>query len=520
MNSNLSPWRILTLLSVSVFAIESLAMVLLGWLPPMSDGAATLLDATLLTILLFPIFYFYVYRPYTLNLNRLHNTQESLRLSALVFDHSSEAMLITDALGTILDVNPAFTAITGFEAAEAIGRKPNLLSSGLQNQAFYQNLWHSLTTMGHWEGEIINRRKDGTPYVEWLTINAARDTTGKIQRYVAQFVDITRKKSAEELIWRQANFDPLTNLPNRSLFFDRLSREILQAMRSNKKVALFFIDLDGFKAINDELGHQAGDVVLKTVAHRLLSCLRESDTVARLGGDEFALVLPDLERPEQAIPIAQKILQSLQPPIPLTAHPACQVSASIGISLYPDNGFEMDTLLSAADSAMYESKKQGKHQFSFSQAMPVIHPAQSDWITLDASHLVGVTDIDREHQELVTLVNEMNRSLKSENRDGVWTIFEEIFQRVDQHFATEDALMEKLDYPDRVAHQHGHEVMKNTLARIRESLSQSNEMLASQLLKNWVVDHVQGADKDLGDYIKSRGNLPPTGPATSPSTGP
>ena len=491
-------------------------MALLGVLPPMSDGAATLLDATLLTSLLFPIFYFYVYRPYTLNLNRLHASQESLRLAALVYSHSSEAMLITDPSGTILDVNPAFTTITGFTAAEAIGRKPSLLSSGQQDQAFYQSLWHSLSSTGHWEGEIINRRKDGTTYVEWLTINAAHDTSGKLSRYVAQFVDITRKKSAEELIWRQANFDPLTNLPNRSLFFDRFSRDILQAMRSNKKVALFFLDLDGFKGINDRLGHEAGDVVLKTVARRLLNNLRASDTVARLGGDEFALVLADLDSPEQAIPIAEKILQSLEQAIPVTAHPACQIRASIGISLYPDNGFEMDTLLSAADTAMYESKKQGNHQFSFSRERPTALALESDWITLDANHLVGVEDIDREHLELITMVNQMNRSLKNGNQEDTWGIFEEIFRQIEHHFSTEEAVMENLDYPDRVAHQHGHAVMKNMLGRIKESINQSNGMLASQLLKNWVVDHVQGADRDLGDYIKSRKSSPPF---TSGSTG-
>ncbi len=488
-------------------------MAMLTLLPPLPEKEALLLDASLLTALLFPILYYFVYRPYNDNLQTLHSSLESQQLACLAYRHSSEAMLITDPTGTILDVNPAFTTITGYEAAEAIGRRPNLLSSGLQDQAFYKNLWEALLNSGRWEGEIINRRKDGTMYVEWLTVSSTRDESGRIHRYVAQFVNITRRKNTEELIWRQANFDPLTNLPNRALFFDRFSREILQAMRNNKKVALFFLDLDGFKDINDRHGHKTGDFVLKTVARRLLDCLRLSDTIARLGGDEFALIVADLESPEQAIPIAEKMLHSLAQEITSVQHPTCHVGTSIGISLYPDNGFEMDTLLSAADTAMYESKNRGRNHFTFSRA-GAPQASSNDWITLNPDDLVGVPDIDREHQELVTLVNDMNHSLMNPHHETTRKIFETIFELIEHHFDTEEAIMKRIGYPDRVSHQRGHQIMKTTLERIKDSLNQSNEMLAAQLLKNWALDHVRGADQELGRYIRSREHNPEPGPPT------
>ncbi len=220
-----------------------------------------------------------------LDINERKRTEEELKLAALLYQNSTEGVTVSDADGTILDVNPAFTRITGYPAAEVIGKNPRVLQSGRHDPGFYQALWRALTTTGHWQGEIWNKRKNGEVYVGWLTINTIGDAAGAPYRRVAQFSDITEKKQAEQLIWHQANFDHLTQLPNRRLFADRLAQEIKTAARTKVPLALLFIDLDRFKEINDTLGHEMGDLLLTEAARRLRSCVREVDTVARLGGD-------------------------------------------------------------------------------------------------------------------------------------------------------------------------------------------------------------------------------------------
>ena len=354
---------LLVILAASVFIIEIAVMYLLHELPPIAEAASVMLDASLLTTGLFPIFYYFVFRPFVRKIEELKLAEERLALAAMVYSNSSEAMLVTDADGTIIAVNPAFTQLTGYTAQEAVGKTPKLVSSGRQTPAFYQAMWHALNTKGSWEGEIWNRRKNGEIYAEWLVVNSTFNEDGTIHRRVAQFSDITKKKESDDLIWKRANFDFLTGLPNRSMFSDRLRQAIKNAHRSGMPLAVMFLDLDKFKEINDTFGHDKGDVLLVEVARRLADCVRESDTVARLGGDEFTVLIPDLESNASADHIAQNIIEKFTAPFRL-GNEAVTASTSIGIAIYPIDAADEESLLRSADEAMYIAKRLGGNHFS------------------------------------------------------------------------------------------------------------------------------------------------------------
>jgi diguanylate cyclase (GGDEF)-like protein/PAS domain S-box-containing protein len=297
------------------------------------------------------------------------SAQEKLLLASLVLENSSEAMVATDADNRIVDVNPAFTTVTGYTRDEVLGKNPSVLRSGRQGPDFYRDMWRDLQTQGHWRGELWNKRKSGEIYAELLTVNTIYDDDGSVKRRVALFSDVTEKKHAEELIWKQANFDALTGLPNRRMFHDRLAQELIKAHRSGLKVAVFFLDLDHFKEVNDTLGHETGDRLLEESARRIAGCVRASDTVARLGGDEFTVILPELDEPTRVEVIASNIIQSLSQVFDLDGHFA-HVTASIGITLYPDDATNADVLMQNADQAMYEAKRAGRGRFSyFTRAM-------------------------------------------------------------------------------------------------------------------------------------------------------
>ncbi|MDD2759512.1 MAG: EAL domain-containing protein, partial [Methylomonas sp.] len=290
--------------------------------------------------------------------------EEEMQLASLVYMNSGEAMVVTDADGLIITINPAFTELTGYTAEEVIGQNPRILNSGLHDRAFYQVMWEKLNTMGFWQGEIWNKRKNGEIYAEWLTINSIYKDDGVCNRRVALFSDITDKKRAEELIWTQANFDPLTGLPNRRMFNDRLNQEIKKAHRGGQRLALMFIDLDRFKEINDIMGHDMGDQLLQEAAKRLMSCVRETDTVARLGGDEFTIIVTALEDVASVERIADEILLKLSGPFKLEDE-TLYVSASIGITFYPDDAKDIEELRKNADQAMYAAKHHGRNRFNY-----------------------------------------------------------------------------------------------------------------------------------------------------------
>jgi diguanylate cyclase (GGDEF)-like protein/PAS domain S-box-containing protein len=298
-----------------------------------------------------------------------HQSDEALLLAALVFRNSSEAMIVTDADGIILDTNPAFSQTTGYSREEALGKNPNFLSAGIHGKTFYQAMWQAIHTTGHWRGEAWNRNKNGDLYIEELTINTIYNADHTVQRRVALFSDITQRKQSEESIWRQANFDPLTGLPNRSMFREQLKQEIKKAHRSGQMLAVFFFDLDRFKEINDSLGHEMGDALLKEAGRRLANCVRETDTAARLGGDEFTLIVSELDHLDSVERIAQEILKRMAEPFQLGEEQAF-ISVSIGITLYPQDAEDFEQLLKNADQAMYSSKRLGRSRYSFfTQAM-------------------------------------------------------------------------------------------------------------------------------------------------------
>lgn len=298
------------------------------------------------------------------DMSEVKRAQDEMRLATLVYESSSEAMMVTDAGGTIMAINPAFTKTTGYTLQEVMGQNPRILNANLHDTAFFQTMWAALNTTGSWQGEIWDKRKDGHIYPKWMTINTTFNADGRPYRRIALFSDITEKKKSEQIIWQQANFDTLTGLPNRRMFHDRLEQEIKKAHRNTHQLALLFIDLDRFKEINDTLGHESGDVLLTEAARRLKSCVRESDTVARLGGDEFTVILGELEDAHGIDRIAQAILQSMVAPFALGDEMA-YVSASIGITLYPQDATVIETLIKNADQAMYAAKHQGRNRFSF-----------------------------------------------------------------------------------------------------------------------------------------------------------
>jgi len=289
--------------------------------------------------------------------------EKQMILAASVFENTIEGIVITDSEGIIQRVNKAFTTITGFNPEEVIGKNPRILKSDRHAPAFYEEMWASLITRGMWEGEIWNRRKSGETYPERLLINVITGSEGKTIHYVALFHDITDIKHSEEQLLYQANYDALTGLPNHQLFNDRLKMALTHAHRNELPLGVLFIDLDDFKNVNDSQGHYFGDLLLKQVAERLTTCCREEDTVARLGGDEFLLLAQFIRKEEPAATrLAERIAESFKKPFTLEDK-QIYVNASIGITIYPNDGNDIETLVKNADVAMYRAKCQGKNQF-------------------------------------------------------------------------------------------------------------------------------------------------------------
>lgn len=288
--------------------------------------------------------------------------EASARRAALVYAHTSEGMVVTDASGVIQDVNPAFTAVTGYSADDVVGRTMSVLSSGRHDDDFYRAMWTRLEETGRWSGDIHNRRKSGEEYVERLSINTSYNADGSVNCRIGLFSDVTEKRRREASIWHQAHHDHLTQLPNRQTFEENLRLSIEQTRLGGSPFAVIFLDLDLFKDVNDTLGHEAGDQLLRLVGRRLIECVRASDLVARLGGDEFTLLIRDIQDPDDIFPVADKILESLSQPFAL-GEQTVQISASMGASLHPRDGDSDSELLRTADLAMYAAKEQGRNHF-------------------------------------------------------------------------------------------------------------------------------------------------------------
>ncbi len=303
-------------------------------------------------------------RTFNALVGNLEHATERLELFGKMFNGSGEAMLITAADKSIVAVNPAFTIITGYTPEEVIGKNPSLLSSGKQTPDFYQTMWMSINEAGQWQGEIWNRRKSGEIYPEWLSIGAVKNTKGEVINYISLFSDITERKAAEQKIEFLAHYDSLTRLPNRALFADRLKLALVYAARNEKKVGLLFLDLDKFKTINDTQGHLAGDMLLQSVADRLKSCVRESDTVCRQGGDEFMILLPDADTIADVENVAKKIIAAMVAPHQIEGQERV-ITFSVGIGIFPDHAGDSEALIKCADDAMYRAKERGRNNYQF-----------------------------------------------------------------------------------------------------------------------------------------------------------
>jgi diguanylate cyclase (GGDEF)-like protein/PAS domain S-box-containing protein len=290
--------------------------------------------------------------------------EENLQLSASVIEHSNEGVMITDADNKIVSVNPAFSTITEYSPEEVIGKSPSILSSGLHNKEYYQRMWQQLEKHGFWADEIINKRKSGETYPQWLSIISINDKNNRPKNRVGVFSDLSDITQFKERLQYLAFYDQLTNLPNRSLLEERIQTSIALANREREKLAVLFIDLDRFKNINDTLGHRVGDDLLKFAADKLQGAIRESDTLARFGGDEFVIILHGIRSLTDAKMVADKILLIFDSDPFIREKHEIFISCSIGISLFPENGANCDELIKAADTAMYQSKHTGGHQYS------------------------------------------------------------------------------------------------------------------------------------------------------------
>jgi two-component system CheB/CheR fusion protein len=299
------------------------------------------------------------------NISRLREADAAIRLSASVFEATAESIMVTDTDATIISVNPAFTALTGYTLTEVVGQNARILKSGRHDAAFFGSMFAQLHASKLWKGEVWSKRKDSSTFLGRLCISAICNEAREVVRYVGVCSDITQQWDKEQLVQHMALHDSLTGLPNRSLLMERVSQLIAMSERETRHIALMFLDLDGFKEVNDTWGHAFGDLVLKTVATRLLGLIRPSDTVARLGGDEFVILLDDPENRNSVVSVASRVIEYVNVPISLAGMTA-NVGASVGIAFFIGDLTSSGDLIKKADDAMYAAKAAGKNTYRFS----------------------------------------------------------------------------------------------------------------------------------------------------------
>ncbi|MDE1890833.1 MAG: diguanylate cyclase [Planctomycetota bacterium] len=292
------------------------------------------------------------------------NMEEQLRELSCAVEQSPSVVVITDTDGVIQYVNPKFVQLTGYTPEEAIGKTPRILKSGKTPPDEYERLWNTITSGNAWQGELLNRKKNGEFYWENTRIAPIKDSTGVITHFVAVKEDVTERKRLEETIRQMAHYDTLTSLPNRALLKDHFTLALAHARRKKEALAVMFVDLDLFKNINDTFGHDAGDQLLQGIAGRLLTCVRETDTVSRLGGDEFTILLPEIGEAENVAMLAGKVIEAIKQPLMVNSN-KLSITASVGIALFPNDGEDADTLLKNADIAMYRAKEKGRNNYQF-----------------------------------------------------------------------------------------------------------------------------------------------------------
>lgn len=434
--------------------------------------------------------------------------QSEVRLRTIL-NTALDAFIIIDSSGLITAWNTEAERLFGRSSEDVLGKNlTGLIIPPAHRDAHERGMRQFMETG---EGAYIGGRMEVTAmhisrgeFPVELSITAIREGS---QTFFSAFVrDITERKLTEAKIRHLAYHDQLTELPNRELFYDRLSQSISQARRKQNLMALLFLDLDGFKTVNDNFGHEAGDIVLKAVALRLQACVRSVDTVARLGGDEFTIILCEVEKAGDVANVAEKIIQKLAEPVFLYDELKCSIGASIGISIYPEDGYELDKLMSSADSAMYESKACGKNTYTFFKDMSSPETDPQSWIVLDESHLLGVPEIDAQHQELVSIINRLNNAVKhNAPAEAVTHQFDELISYTRFHFESEERLMDQYGYHEDDAHRQIHQRLLGQANYLRGKFIQGGELLVLQLIKDWLLAHVMDMDKPLAAYLIQQG---------------
>lgn len=424
-----------------------------------------------------------------------------------LFDTTADAVMMLDENG-FFDCNPAALILFGFQSKQALCHyhpadlSPPMQPCGIDSLTLAKQHIDAAMKKGSVRFEWTHKRADtsATFIADILLSSMMIDGRLILQATVR---DITKLKETEARVGFLANHDRLTELPNRALFYDRLSQAISQARRKNEYIAVLFLDLDGFKPINDTYGHEAGDVVLKVFAKRLQACVRNMDTVARIGGDEFAVILSALQHPSDAEVTAQKIIHHIAEVIQLNPTTTCVIGVSIGISSYPDSGTELDVLMNAADTAMYESKAAGKNTYTVSKVRNIYTSPRDLWIRLDEIPLLGINIIDEQHLKIASMLNELNDALKrTESMPQQLQLLENIVSSTEEHFKTEERLMREYGYPEQLGHQKAHVDLLDEINYLREQFTQGGELVLLQKLKDWFSGHIVNADKALADFIK------------------
>ena len=430
--------------------------------------------------------------------------KEAEKRCLTIFEHTLLPMMRSSLQGEIVEANDAWCNMFGYEREEIASQHLTWLQLTHADDLEHELALVKKLIAGEIEEFKIEKRylrKDGKLLWGGVHVSLVRDAASEPESIACIIQDITARKQAELQISFMAYHDKLTGLPNRALLFDRLSQGMSQAKRDAKHLALLFVDLDGFKAVNDKHGHEAGDAVLRMAAQRFLACVRAVDTVARFGGDEFAIVLGSLDDSQQAKGVAEKIIQAFAQGLSLPDGQECYVGASVGISIYPEHGSAMDNLITAADQAMYESKHHGKNTYTFfkDEELP---KEDTQWLKFEDSHLVGVHEIDEQHRNLAYLVNRLNDGLKhNESAESIQLMLDELLVATVHHFETESRFMTEYHYPEQLQHEDEHARLVNEAQHFKEQFSQGRELLILQSIKDWLLGHMAYSDKRLAAYL-------------------
>ncbi|HCI52455.1 MAG TPA: hypothetical protein DE312_03910 [Gallionella sp.] len=435
--------------------------------------------------------------------NKIEERELNLLKFKSIIDHTEDAVISKSLEGIIQTWNRGAEKLFGYSSEEAIGKNIQLVIpieklneelSLLGRIAKGERIESFETVRSHKTGKLVNISATLSPIY-----GDSENVTGisTIAR------DISERISTEARIGYLATHDSLTGLPNRDLLYDRLSQAISTGRRMRETSAIFFLDLDGFKAINDTFGHEAGDKTLKEAARRMLSCIRETDTLARLGGDEFAIILNAIRTVADVKSVANKILKWIADDINLDGDKYARIGVSIGIALYPADGNEIDSLLKAADSAMYKSKTSGKNRYTFYSDLELTSTEQADWVDISGPHMTGHSGIDAQHLEIAKMLNDFSAALQvNDDHDSLIERLNNLVSYVGQHFEFEEKLMDQFNYPGSEPHKNAHQALLREIETLKKRFLQGGEEFVLQWLKDWLLGHIGSSDKQLGYFLE------------------